>query len=153
MELSQFDRLKRDVASKATAAQILDLEDVVRVVVARRSASVVATRTCPRCGSLDVVRYGKDKNARQRFKCRDCRRTYNILTGTAMARARKPGIWGRYLDCMTDFMSVRKIVLTGIDISHLTVFRWQHRFLAAAVNDNAAILSGVIEGDETFLGF
>ena len=159
MELSHFDRLKRDVASKATAAQILNLEDVVRVVVARqfadvalarRSASVVATGACPRCGSLGVVRYGKDKNARQRFKCRDCRRTFNILTGTPMARARKPGTWGRYLDCMTDFMSVRKIVLTGIDISHLTAFRWRHRFLAAAVNDNAAVLSGVIEGDETF---
>ena len=159
MELSHFNRLKRDVASKATAAQILDLEDVVRVVVARqfadvalarRSVSVVTAGACPRCGSFDVVRYGKDKNARQRFHCRDCRRTFNILTGTPMARARKPGIWGRYLDCMTDFMSVRKIVLTGIDISHLTVFRWRHRFLAAAVNDNAAMLSGVIEGDETF---
>ena len=159
MELSQSARLKRDIANKATAAQILELENVVRVVLARqfadvalarRSASVVAAGTCPRCGSLDVVRYGKDKNGRQRFKCRGCFRTFNILTGTPMARARKPGMWGRYLDCMTGFMSVRKIVLTGIDISHLTVFRWRHRFLAAAVNDNSAILSGVIEGDETF---
>ena len=159
MDLTQFARLKAEIADKTTAAQILELEDVVRVVVARqfadvalarRTAAVVTSGACPRCGNLDVVRYGKDKNARQRFKCRGCCRTFNILTGTPMARARKPGIWGRYLDCMTGFMSVRKIVLTGIDISHLTVFRWRHRLLAAAVKDNAAMLSGVIEADETF---
>ncbi len=120
------------------------------VALARRSASVVAAGACPRCGSLDVVRYGKDKNARQRFKCRDCRRTFNILTGTPMARARKPEKWGRYLSCMTDFMSVRKIVLTGIELNHRTVWRWRHRFLKATANDNAVVLSGIIEADETF---
>jgi transposase-like protein len=159
MELSHFERLKRDVASKTTAAQILELEDVVRVVVARqfanvalarRTASVHAAGACPRCGTLAVVRYGKDKNDRQRFMCRGCHRTFNILTGTLMARARKPDVWGRYLDCVSNFMSVRKIVLTGIAISHLTVFRWRHRFLAATINDTAAVLSGVIEVDETF---
>jgi hypothetical protein len=96
------------------------------------------------------VRHGKDQNGRQRFKCRDCSKTYNILTGTPMARARKPETWGQYLGCMTEHMSVRKIVASGIGLHHVTVWRWRHRFLEAAANDNAAMLSGVIEADETF---
>ena len=40
--------------------------------------------------------HGKDKNGRQRFRCRnaECRRTFNILTRTPMARTRKPETWG-----------------------------------------------------------
>ncbi|MDO9713988.1 hypothetical protein Q7A36_37135 [Paracraurococcus sp. LOR1-02] len=32
----------------------------------------------------------------------------------------------------------------------MTVWRSRHRFLKAAAQDNTAILSGVIEADETF---
>lgn len=107
-------------------------------------------RVCPHCQGTDVVLHGKDRNQRQRFKCRECGRTYNILTGTPMARARKPEKWGKYLSFMMDHVSVRKIVAAGIGVSHVTVWRWRHRFLKAAANDNGAMLSGVIEADETF---
>ncbi len=75
-------------------------------------------RCCPPCISDDVILHGKDKNRRQRFKCRSCNQTYNTLT--------------------------------GIDLSGVTIWRWRHRFVKAAANNNAAILSGVIETDETF---
>jgi hypothetical protein len=96
--------------------------------------------------------HGKDKNGRQRFRCRnaECRRTFNILTGTPMARARKPEKWGSYLSHMTEHRSLRKIVEAGIGLNIRTLWRWRHRFLKAAANDNAVILSGVIEADETF---
>ena len=67
-----------------------------------------------------------------------------------MARARKPEKWGQYLSHMTDHRSVRKIVEAGIGVNHTTVWRWRHRFLKAAAQDNATTLSGVIEADETF---
>jgi hypothetical protein len=51
---------------------------------------------------------------------------------------------------MTEYRSIRKIVQAGIGVNHVTVFRWRHRFLNGAANDNAAILSGVVEADETF---
>ena len=67
-----------------------------------------------------------------------------------MARARKPEKWTQYLGCMTEHMSVRKIVAAGVEVHQVTAWRWRHRFLKAAANDNAAILSGVVEADETF---
>jgi transposase-like protein len=160
MELHQFTRLKTAIATQTSTAQILEIEDVVRRVVARQMAevalvhrtdAVVEVRACPRCASRDVVKHGKDENGRQRFMCRGCRRTYNILTGTPMARARMPEKWSQYLGHMTDHLSIRKIVMAGIGVNHVTVWRWRHRFLVAAATDNAAMLSGVIEADETFL--
>jgi transposase-like protein len=159
MELHKFTRLKTAIATQTSTAQILEIEEVVRRVVARqvaevalvhRTEAVVVVKACPRCSSQNIVRHGKDENGRQRFMCRTCHRTYNILTGTPMARARKPEKWSQYLGHMTDHLSIRNIVKAGIGVNHVTVWRWRHRFLTAASKDSAAMLSGVIEADETF---
>ena len=141
-QIVAIERLVADVASVRVAD----------VALARRTEATVAARRCPHCRTDGAHLHGKDKNGRQRFRCRDaeCRRTFNILTGTPMARARKPEKWGRYLGHMTDHLSVRRIVEAGIGVNHTTVWRWRHRFLKAASQDNAAVLSGVIEADETF---
>jgi transposase-like protein len=160
MEHQAFERFKASLVNKASASQVVDLEAIIRDIVARQIAEVALARrtnatkdarTCPHCATAFATLHGK-KNGRQRFLCRnaDCRRTYNILTGTPMARARKPEKWGQYLSYMTDFMSVRKIILAGIGVNHVTVWRWRHRFLKITIEDQAAVLSGVIEGDETF---
>jgi transposase-like protein len=159
MELSRFERLKAEITQATLAPQILELEQVIRriaaeqvaeMALARRETAAVDARQCPRCGCANVVLNGKERNERQRFKCRGCKRQYNSLTGTSMARARKPHLWGDSLRHMTGHLSVRKIAKTGIDLHHVTIWRWRHRFLAATANDNAFVLSGVIEGDETF---
>ena len=145
----------------ASGAQIVTIERLVaevasmrvaEVALARRTEVTRAERRCPHCGTEGAHLHGKDKNDRQRFRCRtsECRRTFNILTGTPMARARKPERWGHYLSHMTDHRSVRKITAAGIGVNHTTVWRWRHRFLKAAALDNATTLSGVIEADETF---
>ena len=141
----QIVALERLVAEVASAR-------VADVALARRTEPTRASRRCLHCQTGDAYLHGKDKNDRQRFRCcnAECRRTFNILTGTPMARARKPEKWGRYLSHMTGHLSVRKIVEAGIGVNHTTVWRWRHRFLKAASNDNAAVLSGVIEADETF---
>lgn len=128
MEYQQFEHVKA-LITEASASQTLDLERLIDVIISRQTAEIalvrrtdatLAVRTCPHCTSNNVVLHGKDENRRQRFRCRACRRTYNILTGTHMARARKPELWGAYLGHMTDYLSVRKIVATGIDINHVT---------------------------------
>ncbi len=158
MELQRLEAFKAGIG-KASPAQILDLQDVIQLVIseqvaafalARRSDATIQSKTCPHCRGTNAVLHGKDQNGRQRFRCRGCARTFNILTGTPMARARKPEKWGRYLSCMTDHLSIRRIITSGIGVNHRTAWRWRHRFLKAAVNDNGAVLSGVIEADETF---
>jgi transposase-like protein len=157
MEHLQFECIKAQVTT-ASAGQILELEDVIERIIsrqftemalARRTKKTVQIRICPHCHSGNIVLHGKDQNRRQRFKCRGCGKTFNIMTGTPMARARKPEKWAKYLSFMTEHMSVRKIVASGIGVHQVTAWRWRHRFLKAAVNDNASVLSGVVEADET----
>ncbi len=158
METTEYKRLK-DCIEKAPASQVLDLEtfihdlisrQIAEFALAKRTVLTLETRSCPHCFEDRSVLYGKDKNGRQRFRCRGCHRTYNILTGTPMARARKPEKWGQYLGHMSEHRSIRKIIESGIGVNHVTAWRWRHRFLKAAANDNASLLSGVIEADETF---
>src|SRR5579875_2099855 len=92
----------------ASGEQIIALERVVAevasirvadVALARRMETALADRKCPHCLTHGAHLHGKDKKSRQRFRCRntECRRTFNILTGTPMARARKPEKWGTFL--------------------------------------------------------
>jgi transposase-like protein len=139
------------VAIERLVAEVASMR-VAEVALARRTEVALAKRRCPHCGADGAHLHGRDKNDRQRFRCCsvECHRSFNILTGTPMARARKPEKWGHYLSHMTDHRSIRKITAAGIGVNHTTVWRWRHRFLKAAAQDNATTLSGVIEADETF---
>ncbi len=92
MEFQRLEQLKAEIGN-ASPDQVLDLQDVIQAVIsqqvaeialARRTQSRIQSKTCPHCRGVDVVLHGKDKNGRQRFRCRGCRRTFNILTGTPM---------------------------------------------------------------------
>ncbi len=104
-QIVTIERLVGEVASMRVA----------EVALARRTEVSRAKRRCPHCGTEGAYLHGKDRNDRQRFRCCaiECRRTFNILTGTPMARARKPERWGHYLSHMTDHRSIRKITAAG----------------------------------------
>ena len=49
-------------------------------------------RCCPRCASTEWHRHGQ-ANGLQRYRCRECRRTFNDLSGTPLARLRLRDKW------------------------------------------------------------
>jgi transposase-like protein len=105
-------------------------------------------RPCPRCGCARVHRCGQASGL-QRFKCLGCRRTYNALTGTPLARLRKRACWLPYLQCVLESRTVRDAaVVTGVH--RTTSFRWRHRFVPGAARGRPATLSSVVEADETY---
>jgi transposase-like protein len=106
-------------------------------------------RGCPHCGGGRVHRCGQASGL-QRFRCRDCRRSYNALTGTPLARLRKRGHWLTYLQCVLDSRTVRDAAsVTGVH--RTTSFRWRHRFVPGFARDRPTQLSSVVEADETYL--
>ncbi|MDY6931848.1 MAG: transposase [Halobacteriota archaeon] len=46
------------------------------------------TSNCPHCGSDKIIRYGKQINNRQRYKCNHCSKTFNGRFGTPFYRKR-----------------------------------------------------------------
>ncbi len=138
--------------SRAQRLQVLDalrpaagLCRVVSLIDQIRSTE----RRCPRCASPNWHRHGH-ANDLQRFRCRDCGRTYNDLSGTPLARLRLRGKWLDYLDTVLEAKSVRKAA-SRVGVHRNTAFRWRHRFLEWGKLDRAPQFNSIVEADEMFL--
>jgi transposase-like protein len=103
---------------------------------------------CPDCKSHNIGKWGK-AHGLKRFRCRDCKRTFNALTGTPLARLRKKEQWDEFASAIQGSATVRSSAkLCGVHRN--TTFRWRHRFLAWINKNKPPSLHGVVEADETF---
>jgi transposase-like protein len=106
-----------------------------------------AAPRCRHCGATGLQRWGYASGLR-RYRCQACRKTFNALTGTSLARLRKKACWLRYGEALAAGMSLTKAAAPcGVHLT--TSFRWRHRFLRAPAAAREA-LAGVVEADETF---
>jgi transposase-like protein len=108
-----------------------------------------AERRCPACASPHWHRHGQ-ANGLQRYRCRDCRRTYNDLTGTPLARLRLRDKWIDYANALLDSLPVRAAA-DRVQVHRNTAFRWRHRFLSKVKDNHPQRLHGIAEADEMFL--
>ena len=63
---------------------VSDYEKVLKLI----EAELEHARVCPHCGSENVYRHGKSAGL-LRYRCNACRKTFNALTNTPLARLRK----------------------------------------------------------------
>ena len=103
---------------------------------------------CPHCSGTAVIRNGY-KSELIRYRCKECCKTFNCLTGTAFAHLRKKELWLSYIQQMLTGNTVRKSA-RELNINKSTAFKWRHRFLDKAHEAEASHLSGIIEADETY---
>ncbi len=106
-------------------------------------------RRCPHCRCERWHRHGR-ANDLQRYRCRACRRTFNDLTGTPLARLRLRGKWLDYLDALRGSRPVRAAA-AEVEVHRNTAFRWRHRFLDRVKEDRPTRLHGIAEADEMFI--
>ncbi|OON64152.1 transposase [Massilia sp. KIM] len=139
--LNQPQRL-RVLAALRPAAGLAEVVGLLTVIRA-------ADRRCPRCASPSWHRHGH-ANDLQRYRCRECGRTYNDLSGTPLARLRLRGKWLDYLQALLASRPVRAAA-GEVGVHRNTAFRWRHRFLDRVKHDRPARLSGIVEADEMFL--
>jgi len=106
---------------------------------------------CIHCGGTHVIKHGR-KNGVQRFRCRDCEKTFNDRTMTPLANSHVSlEQWIDYAKCMIMGLSIRKSA-TICQVSVKTSFYMRHRLLDAVRNfQGIGEVSGIVEMDETFL--
>lgn len=104
--------------------------------------------SCPRCQGERLGRWGRQSSL-QRFRCRDCGKCFNALTGTPLARLRRKECWLDYSQALIEGLTVRKAA-ARCDIAKTTSFRWRHRFLTDLAQLKATGLTGIVEADETY---
>ncbi len=79
-----------------------------------------------------------------------CKRTFNPLTGTPLARLQKKECWLNYAGALNELLSVRKAA-KACKVDKNTAFKWRHRFLEARNYSKDQSLAGIAEVDEIFL--
>jgi transposase-like protein len=96
-----------------------------------------------------VVRWGA-ASALPRYRCKACRRTFNALTKTPLAKLRMKNKWAAQTEALIEGVSIAKAA-RRCGVHYTTAFRWRHRFLASLAGDKPKTLAGIVEGDETFI--
>jgi len=109
----------------------------------------VANACCPHCGAFGIAPWGWSHGLR-RYRCADCRRTFNAATRTPMARLRKREGWMTQAQALIEGVSLAKAA-ERCGVHPTTAFRWRHRFLTAPALDKPLALKGIVEADETFI--
>jgi len=107
-----------------------------------------SSATEPRCQGTELYRHGHVSGL-QRYRCRTCRRTFNALTGNALARLRKKGKWFGFSQALAASLTLRQAA-AALQVHRNTVLRWRHRFLRGLKTARAATLQGITEADETY---
>jgi len=96
--------------------------------IAEANAKLKVTE-CPRCGSTDIVRKGKDQKGSQRYLCNDCRRTFGDGTNRILGQTKlTKEVWMRYLECFADRLSLR-VCADRSGVSLTTSFFMRHRIM------------------------
>ena len=108
---------------------------------------------CLRCGSVNVVRNGKQKG-RQYYHCKDCGKAFTETATSAIAHSHSTKtVWKQVIQDTVDGIALDKTA-EALDLSHSTVFHMRHKILYCVeqVLLNApGVLEGVCEADETYV--
>jgi transposase-like protein/IS1 family transposase len=120
-------------------------DDVIGALLAELTADGIC---CPHCGAIGVVRWGQTRGL-QRWRCKECRRTFTALTGTGLGHLRLRDRWTDYAESIRRGEPLKQAAeRCGIHIN--TAFRWRHRFLQGGAH-SLERLTGITEADETFV--
>jgi transposase-like protein len=112
--------------------------------------------TCTHCHSNNAVRFGKYEVKmgtktlkRQRYRCKDCGKTFTDVTNTPLYRTHLPDKWIEFIQCMIEGYSLRKSSeLLGVH--YVTLFYWRHKVLSAIKKMDFDKFQGIVEMDETY---
>jgi transposase-like protein len=143
-QLGDLTTVQREALIAALESK-LPAQETLQLIEARFDAD-------PACGHCRSKHFGgwSSANSLKRYRCKDCGRTFNALTGTPLAQLHRRDAWLAYGQALADGVSLRKAAKRcGIALD--TSFRWRHRFLKVAEDVKAKVVRGIVEADETFI--
>lgn len=97
---------------------------------------------CPHCRSDRISHWGT-AHGFPRYRCSSCKRTFNILTNTPLARLRNKQRWLTFVGTMVEKKSIRKSA-AACGVSVTTSSRWHQRFLKCSAAERAKILREIV---------
>ena len=112
---------------------------------------------CPHCGSADEgkVRRSNLKSRVGRWNCHDCKSSFNVLSGTVMQGTQMPLV--KWFAAIALIVNAKKSISSyqlgrDLELNQPTAWLMQQRIRAAMASDQAPMLAGIVEADETYVG-
>ncbi len=153
--MGRFDVLYNEVNNlndyelKIIAEKILGLlQQTERTTESYCNSEVIA---CRKCESNQVARFGKDKNGKQRYRCRACGCTFTSTSFSAFSHSHySTDVWKKYIRLLLLRSSLEKCAVE-CGISVRTAFVWRHKILSLLHRDqDNRIMNGIVETDDMF---
>lgn len=101
---------------------------------------------CPHCLSTEILGHGTYKG-RKRYKCKQCKKTFNDFTGTAISGIKKVEKFQEYLELTIESITIRK-ASKKLGVNMKTIFDWRHKLLSSIATMNGSSFSGIVECDD-----
>ena len=116
------------------------------------SAPEAVVEKCRKCESNNIIRYGKDKNGKQKYKCKSCGTIFTETSYSVVANSHcSMETWKKYIELLLNRASLAECA-SKCGISVQTAFAWRHKILCSLKKDQSArVMSGIIETDETYI--
>lgn len=132
-----FSKLAKEVSTVDNSVYTLNTETVT---------------FCRKCGSVKIVKNGKDRHGHTRFKCKDCGSTFGELSGTVVFGSHKNAtVWKKYIALLLEGCSIAKCAEV-CKITIRTSFLWRHKILNALTDKSfSPTYTGLIEMDEMYM--
>ncbi len=110
--------------------------------------------TCPHCHSERVGRKADGERV-GRWNCHTCHNSYNVLSGTIFEKTRIPlQKWflaiGLVINAKKSLSSCQ--LARDLELNQKSAWYMQQRIRAAMTEDQADLLHGIVEADETYVG-
>lgn len=144
LDNNDIDSLIRYLKDKQITNIFTDL--LVEAIEVKFSNGIV----CPDCGSIHVIKFGKNKCGTQMYKCKDCESRFNIMKNTFLENTHLHlKTWVKYMIIMDQDEDLRDCA-SYAEVSLKTSFMMRHRILNALSNNmKSTQLKGIVEMDNT----
>ncbi|MED4727222.1 IS1595-like element ISAnmi1 family transposase [Aneurinibacillus migulanus] len=149
--ISSMDKPHQERIYYEIQRKIFPSNATTRVIDELRDKRYSKGFNCAHCKSNSVVRFDK-YNGRQRYKCKNCGKTFSDLTNSPLQGTHYPEKWIQFIDCMLKGMSLRESS-KELGVHHVTLFYWRHKVLAALEQMQIEQFEGILEVDETYFLF
>lgn len=153
MDIDTFHWLEMELEALSLAQREVVLSRLQTMATRDNNQRLIEERIgvhahCPHCAGDRVVKFGHTQG-QQRYRCKNCRRTFIALTGTPFVRLRDKAKLLEQAACMAEGLTIRKTA-ARVGLSVDRAFRWRHCFLAYLQQQKPSELTGIVEADETF---
>ena len=114
----------------------------------------MTNRIAPHCGGVRVARKA-DGERKGRWSCRDCKSSFNVLSGTLFEKTRLPlQKWflaiGLVLNAKKSLSSHQ--LARDLGLNQKSAWFMQQRIRAQMASEQGPLLQGIVEMDETCIG-